>query len=108
MFHVYIRCDITIIVPNLFQALLNDSSSCNLVISKPKYSYRQKVVHAVIRSVGMCVRVCVLVKNITGMTTPVVKSKYFRQYITWEVVMLVDSEAAARVSGAAETVDYFG
>ena len=26
----------------------------------------------------------------------------------WEVLMLVDSEAAARVSGAAETVDYFG
>ena len=25
----------------------------------------------------------------------------------WEVLMLVDSEAAARVSGAAETVDYF-
>ena len=28
--------------------------------------------------------------------------------VTWEVLMLVDSEAAARVSGAAETVDYFG
>ena len=27
---------------------------------------------------------------------------------TWEVLMLVDSEAAAWVSGAAETVDYFG
>ena len=26
----------------------------------------------------------------------------------WEVLMLVDSEAAAWVSGAAETVDYFG
>ena len=26
----------------------------------------------------------------------------------WEVLMLVDSVAAARVSGAAETVDYFG
>ena len=26
----------------------------------------------------------------------------------WEVLMLFDSEAAARVSGAAETVDYFG
>ena len=26
----------------------------------------------------------------------------------WEVLMLVDSEAAAQVSGAAETVDYFG
>ena len=26
----------------------------------------------------------------------------------WEVLMLVDSEAAARVSGAAETIDYFG
>ena len=26
----------------------------------------------------------------------------------WEVLMLVDSEAAARVSGVAETVDYFG
>ena len=26
----------------------------------------------------------------------------------WEVLMLVDSEAVARVSGAAETVDYFG
>ena len=25
----------------------------------------------------------------------------------WEVLMLVDSEAAARVSGAAETIDYF-
>ena len=25
----------------------------------------------------------------------------------WEVLMWVDSEAAARVSGAAETVDYF-
>ena len=25
----------------------------------------------------------------------------------WEVLTLVDSEAAARVSGAAETVDYF-
>ena len=26
----------------------------------------------------------------------------------WEVLMLVDSEVAVRVSGAAETVDYFG
>ena len=26
----------------------------------------------------------------------------------WEVLMLVDREAAAGVSGAAETVDYFG
>ena len=26
----------------------------------------------------------------------------------WEVLMLVDSEAAVRVSGVAETVDYFG
>ena len=26
----------------------------------------------------------------------------------WEVLMLVDSEAAARVSDVAETVDYFG
>ena len=26
----------------------------------------------------------------------------------WEVLMLVDSEAAAWVSGVAETVDYFG
>ena len=26
----------------------------------------------------------------------------------WEVLMWVDSEAAAWVSGAAETVDYFG
>ena len=26
----------------------------------------------------------------------------------WEVLMLVDNEAAARVSGAAETIDYFG
>ena len=26
----------------------------------------------------------------------------------WEVLMLVDSEVAAWVSGAAETVDYFG
>ena len=26
----------------------------------------------------------------------------------WEVLMLVDSEVAARVSGVAETVDYFG
>ena len=26
----------------------------------------------------------------------------------WEVLTLVDSEVAARVSGAAETVDYFG
>ena len=26
----------------------------------------------------------------------------------WEILMWVDSEAAARVSGAAETVDYFG
>ena len=25
----------------------------------------------------------------------------------WEVLMLVDSEAVARVSGAAETIDYF-
>ena len=28
--------------------------------------------------------------------------------LSWEVLMLVDSEAAAWVSGAAETVDYFG
>ena len=28
--------------------------------------------------------------------------------IHWEVLMLVDSEAAARVSSSAETVDYFG
>ena len=27
---------------------------------------------------------------------------------SWEVLMLVDSEVVARVSGAAETVDYFG
>ena len=27
---------------------------------------------------------------------------------SWEVLMLVDSEAVAWVSGAAETVDYFG
>ena len=26
----------------------------------------------------------------------------------WEVLMLVDSEVAAQVSGVAETVDYFG
>ena len=31
-----------------------------------------------------------------------------REWEEWEVLMLVDSEAAARVSGAAETVDYFG
>ena len=30
------------------------------------------------------------------------------QWVLWEVLMLVDSEVAARVSGAAETVDYFG
>ena len=29
------------------------------------------------------------------------------QDLHWEVLMLVDSEAAARVSGAAETIDYF-
>ena len=34
-------------------------------------------------------------------------SKYMNKCI-WEVLMLVDSDAAARVSGAAETVDYFG
>ena len=26
----------------------------------------------------------------------------------WEVLMLVDNEVAAQVSGVAETVDYFG
>ena len=30
------------------------------------------------------------------------------RFFLWEVLMWVDSEAAARVSGAAETVDYFG
>ena len=29
-------------------------------------------------------------------------------YEVWEVLMLVDSEVTAQVSGAAETVDYFG
>ena len=28
--------------------------------------------------------------------------------VLWKVLMLVDSEVAVRVSGAAETVDYFG
>ena len=28
--------------------------------------------------------------------------------VVWEVLMWVDSEAAVWVSGAAETVDYFG
>ena len=39
-----------------------------------------------------------------------VTSKTLPRYMggTWEVLMLVDSEAAARVSGVAETVDYFG
>ena len=31
-----------------------------------------------------------------------------RDHKEWEVLMLVDSEAAARVSGVAKTVDYFG
>ena len=35
-------------------------------------------------------------------------SKYSMGAILWEVLMLVDSEAVAQVSGAAETVDYFG
>ena len=29
-------------------------------------------------------------------------------YEFWEVLLLVDSEVAVRVSGVAETVDYFG
>ena len=37
-------------------------------------------------------------RNLTGSETP---------DSLWEVLMLVDSEAAAQVSGAAETVDYF-
>ena len=32
----------------------------------------------------------------------------FRTSTPWEVLMWFDSEVAARVSGAAETVDYFG
>ena len=32
----------------------------------------------------------------------------YQTFYTWEVLMLVDNEAAARVSGAAETIDYFG
>ena len=62
------------LIPFLFQAILSENSTSGLVISKPKFSCRQKVVHAIIRSVGMCVRVRALVKNIMGMTTPVVKS----------------------------------
>ena len=58
----------------IFQAILSENSTSGLVISKPKFSYRQKVVHAIIRSVGMCVRVRALVKNIMGMTIPIVKS----------------------------------
>ena len=37
-----------------------------------------------------------------------VKNKKFPLCDVWEVLMLVDSEAAAQVSGVAETVDYFG
>ena len=36
------------------------------------------------------------------------KSKFTQKEACWEVLMLVDSEAVARVSGEAETVDYFG
>ena len=67
------------------QALLNEASGSQLVIGKPKFSYQQKVVHAIIRSTGMCVRVRVLVKNITGMTTPVVKGQWFGTFFRQEM-----------------------
>ena len=52
---------------------MNEAATPSIAISKPKFSHTQKIVHAVIRSVGMCVRVRNLVKNINGMTTPIVK-----------------------------------
>ena len=58
----------------MFWVILSNNSTSGLVISQPKYSYTKKVVHAVIRSVGMCVRVRALVKNIMGITTPIVKN----------------------------------
>ena len=67
----YTICKVFRNVP--LQALLTESTGTGLTISKPKYSHKQKVVHAVIRSVGLCVRVRTLVKNIMGLSTPLVK-----------------------------------
>ena len=55
---------------------------------------------------------CLYIKCIGGETFQM-KYLYIKQicgetYQIWEVLMWFDSEAAARVSGAAETVDYFG
>ena len=52
---------------SLLKAILSENSTSGLVILKHNYSYRQKVVHAVIRSVGMFVKVHALVKNMMGM-----------------------------------------
>ena len=52
---------------------MNESATPTIIIGRPKFSHRQKMVQAVIRSVGMFVRFCNFVKNINGMTTPLVK-----------------------------------
>ena len=51
-----------------------------------------------------------LLEGVEGTTAPVPEKKKITldEYNRWEVLMLVDSEVVAQVSGAAETVDYFG
>ena len=52
---------------------MNELATPTIIIRRPKFSHRQKMVNTVIQSVGMCVRVRNFVKNINGMTTPLVK-----------------------------------
>ena len=54
------------------------------------------------------VRVVLLVKKGRMQVNLMIRDPPKAIKTTWEVLMLFDSEAAARVSGAAETVDYFG
>ena len=48
-----------------------------------------------------------LTSTLAFFCTDLLKRYFFRKF-GWEVLYVFDSEAAVRVSGAAETVDYFG
>ena len=57
------------------QALLIRGLSKNVKINKPMMTNRQKVLSAIVRSSGVVINVCNMVKNIRNITTQTAKGK---------------------------------
>ena len=74
----------------LLQSLLVRGMPKNVKINKPMLTNRQKVLSALIRSSGVVLNVCNLVKNIRNITTQTVKGKnlYLNIYDSFYTVLL--------------------